>query len=217
MPSKTARKPAKRAQHTADLDRRLVKALSHPLRMQLLSLLVVKVASPVELATQLGEPIGNVSYHIRMLADLELIELVSTTPRRGAIEHHYRAVERPFLTDEQWARIPQGTRKGVSASVIEHIVSDLRAAIVDDTLDARADRHLSRLPLVLDEEGWKDLMSVLSDTLDRAFEIQAASASRLVDSDEEGFAAQVAMAGFEPSPRPARAPKVRRGAKSRRT
>jgi DNA-binding transcriptional ArsR family regulator len=199
MPAKTERKPGKRGQHAADLDRRLVKALSHPLRMQLLSLLDGNVASPVELATRLGEPIGNVSYHIRMLADLNLIELVSTTPRRGAIEHHYRAIERPFLSDAQWARIPQGTRKGVSASVIEHIVGDLRAAVVEDTLDARADRHLSRLPLVVDEQGWKDLMSLLSDTLDRAFEIQAESAARLVDGGEEGFPAEVAMAGFEPA------------------
>jgi DNA-binding transcriptional ArsR family regulator len=210
MPAKTERKPGKRGQQAADLDRRLVKALSHPLRMQLLSLLDGKVASPVELSTRLGEPIGNVSYHIRILADLKLIELVSTTPRRGAIEHHYRAVERPFLTDAQWARIPQGTRKGVSASVIEHVVADLRAAIVDDTLDARPDRHLSRLPLIVDEQGWSELMSALSDTLDRAFEIQAESAARLVDSDEEGFAAEVAMAGFEPAPRDTK-PKRRAG------
>jgi DNA-binding transcriptional ArsR family regulator len=213
MPAKTERKTAKRgkrSQRAADLDRRLVKALSHPLRMQLLSLLDGNVASPVELATRLGEPIGNVSYHIRMLAELELIELVSTTPRRGAIEHHYRAVERPFLTDEQWARIPQGTRKGVSASVIEHIVSDLRAALVDDALDARADRHLSRLPLVVDEQGWSDLMTTLAETLDRAFEIQAESAARLVESDEEGFAAEVAIAGFEPAKRGAREAKSTR-------
>jgi DNA-binding transcriptional ArsR family regulator len=197
MPAKTAREPARRGRHAADLDRRLIKALSHPLRMQLLSLLDGKVASPVELATRLGEPIGNVSYHVRMLADLELIELVSTTPRRGAIEHHYRAIERPFLSEAQWARIPRGTRKGVSASVIEHIVGDLRAAVVADTLDVRADRHLSRLPLVVDEEGWRDLMSLLSDTLHRAFEIQAESAARLVESRAEGFSAEVALAGFE--------------------
>jgi len=36
-----------------------------------------------------------VSYHVRTLAQLELIKLVKKTPRRGAIEHHYEAVERP--------------------------------------------------------------------------------------------------------------------------
>jgi hypothetical protein len=36
-----------------------------------------------------------VSYHVRILARLGLIELVRTTPRRGAVEHHYRSLPRP--------------------------------------------------------------------------------------------------------------------------
>jgi predicted transcriptional regulator len=52
-------------------------------------------ASPKELAGQLGEKLGNVSYHVRILARLGLIELVRETPRRGAVEHHYRATPRP--------------------------------------------------------------------------------------------------------------------------
>jgi DNA-binding transcriptional ArsR family regulator len=68
-----------------------VKALAHPVRVRALAILVEREASPSELADELGEPLGNVSYHVRLLHDLGLIELVSTTPRRGAIEHHYRA------------------------------------------------------------------------------------------------------------------------------
>lgn len=52
-------------------------------------------ASPKEIAGHLGEKLGNVSYHVRILARLGLIELVRETPRRGAVEHHYRAVPRP--------------------------------------------------------------------------------------------------------------------------
>ena len=68
-----------------------VKALAHPLRVRALAILTEREASPSELAEELGEPLGNVSYHVRLLHELELIELVKTTPRRGAIEHHYRA------------------------------------------------------------------------------------------------------------------------------
>ncbi|MEA2125613.1 MAG: hypothetical protein QOI80_2395 [Solirubrobacteraceae bacterium] len=52
-------------------------------------------ASPKELASQLDEKLGNVSYHVRILARLGLIELVRETPRRGAVEHHYRSTPRP--------------------------------------------------------------------------------------------------------------------------
>lgn len=68
-----------------------VKALAHPLRVRALAILTEREASPSELAEELNEPLGNVSYHVRLLHDLGLIELVGTTPRRGAIEHHYRA------------------------------------------------------------------------------------------------------------------------------
>jgi DNA-binding transcriptional ArsR family regulator len=74
-------------------DPRVVKALSHPLRVRILSILGARVASPTQLAEETGEPLGNVSYHVRTLAGLGLIELVSTVPRRGVLEHRYRAVE----------------------------------------------------------------------------------------------------------------------------
>lgn len=68
------------------------KAMAHPLRAALLQeLLVGGVASPNELAKRLGHPLTNVSYHVRMLHDLGCIELVETEPRRGALEHYYRA------------------------------------------------------------------------------------------------------------------------------
>src|SRR4051812_14868171 len=78
--------------HAEDIaDPRVIKALSHPLRVQILGLLDGEVRSPKELADELNEPLGNVSYHVRTLADLGLIELVKKVPRRGAIEHYYKA------------------------------------------------------------------------------------------------------------------------------
>jgi DNA-binding transcriptional ArsR family regulator len=73
-------------------DPKLAKALAHPLRAQILERLERHTASPSELADELAAPLGNVSYHVRILADAGLIELVRTTRRRGATEHHYRAV-----------------------------------------------------------------------------------------------------------------------------
>ena len=68
----------------------LMKALSHPLRRKILGR-ASQPFSPKQLARELGEPIGNVSYHVRILAEAGLIELVKTEPRRGAVEHFYRA------------------------------------------------------------------------------------------------------------------------------
>ena len=87
----------------ADLsDQRVVKALAHPLRVQILGLLEHQTASPSELAAELRVPLGNVSYHVRQLQSFGLIRLVRTTPRRGSIEHHYELVARPDITDAAW-------------------------------------------------------------------------------------------------------------------
>lgn len=83
----------------AGFDERFAKALSHLLRQRILRHLdEVGVASPNELSQALGEPLGNVSYHVRILRELDCVELVKTQQRRGAIEHYYRAIDCPWLT-----------------------------------------------------------------------------------------------------------------------
>lgn len=75
-------------------EQRLRKALAHPLRAQILEILRQGEASPTELSQSLSAPLGVTAYHVRRLADLELIALTRQTKKRGSIEHHYAAVPR---------------------------------------------------------------------------------------------------------------------------
>jgi DNA-binding transcriptional ArsR family regulator len=68
------------------------KAVAHPLRAKVLDALAGEPRSPNELAVEFGEPLGNVSYHVKVLHELGLVELVDTAQRRGAVEHYYRAL-----------------------------------------------------------------------------------------------------------------------------
>jgi len=195
---------------------KVFKALSHPLRMKLLSILSEREASPTELATELGEPLGNVAYHVKTLAELDCIELVRTTPRRGAVEHHYRATIRAFLTESQWERLPETSRRSISASRLSEIWSDAAAAIKSDTFDSRTDRHLSWTNLVLDEQGWEDLSAILAETLDRALELQAEVAGRLGnDGIENTLSAKLVMMHYEAAP-PGQKQAPGRGSKRKR-
>lgn len=171
---------------------RVIKALAHPLRMELLAALNKRVASPKELAEELGERLPNVSYHVRVLLDAECIELVRTEPRRGALEHFYRAQMRPIFADEEWAKLPRSTRRSVSDVVLSQIWADTAEATRAGTFDARDDRHLSRSKLVLDEQGWTELNELLADTLHRAHDIQSESVTRL----HAGVAGDAAAAGI---------------------
>src|SRR4051794_17081966 len=139
------------------VDPRLAKALSHPMRTRILAILNERVASPNEIAETIDERLPNVSYHVRALLELECIELVSTAQRRGAIEHYYRALKRPFFSDRDWKRLPRSARQTISDKTLQAIWADVSEAIRADTFDRSPERHLSHNAVSLDDRGWSDL------------------------------------------------------------
>jgi DNA-binding transcriptional ArsR family regulator len=179
------------------VDPRLAKALSHPMRTHILAILNEQVASPNEIAQMIGERLPNVSYHVRALNDLGCIELVRTAQRRGAIEHYYRALQRPFFSDRDWKRLPRSARQAVSDLTLQLTWEDLSEAIKAGTFENRADRHLSRAPLVLDEQGWGEVTELLAKTLSEAEDIAAKSAKRAVKSDAPKIPTRLVMMHFE--------------------
>ena len=180
-------------QTASAVDSRLAKALAHPLRVQLLAALNEGVASPNELAKRLDEPLTNVSYHVRMLHDLGTIELVETEPRRGALEHYYRAVVRPFFGDRDWKKLPKNARGSISDAVLQLVWDDAAEAIKSGLFDERDDRHLTRSVLAVDEQGWEELHDLLMETLDNAMQIQADSASRASKDGGDTFSVNLVM------------------------
>jgi DNA-binding transcriptional ArsR family regulator len=180
------------------VDQRLVRAIGHPLRLRLLTIFNERVASPSDLAAELGEPIGNVSYHTRILARLGCVELVKTKQVRGAVEHYYRAVVRPVFSDEDWAELPLSIRKSLAGAVLTEIADDMSASAAEGGFD-RDEVHLSRTTVTLDRQGWQELNEALQELTEQALEIQAQSAARLHSdgaSDSEG--AVLALLLFEP-------------------
>jgi DNA-binding transcriptional ArsR family regulator len=72
-------------------------ALAHPIRLEVLTMTESVPISASEAAVALGEPLGTVAYHFRVLHTAGLIELVSTERRRGSVESFYQA------TSSGWA------------------------------------------------------------------------------------------------------------------
>jgi len=179
------------------ITQQLAKALAHPLRVRILSSLQKGISSPNQLAQELGEPLGNVSYHVKTLLEYDCVELVKTEPRRGAVEHFYRATERAFFSDADWKKIPASARKGINGVVLEGIGQDVTAAMIAGTIDARTDSHVSRTSLLLDQKGWDEVTSLLADTLNRAIEIQEEAASRLADETSDSIPTALEILHFE--------------------
>jgi DNA-binding transcriptional ArsR family regulator len=176
-------------------DPRVIKALTHPLRIQILRSLEERTASPSELADEIGAPLGNVSYHVRQLHGLGLIKLVKKTPRRGAIEHHYKALAQAPISDEAWAGAPGLVRDSVVGSSLGQLGKDVNAAASGGGFK-RPEAQLVREELVLDEKGFADVAKELTRTRERIEKLRADSAKRLEKSGG-GTSASVALMLFE--------------------
>jgi hypothetical protein len=122
---------------------------------------------------------------------------VDTAQRRGAIEHYYKAVVRPFFSDRDWKRLPRPGRQAISDVALRVIWEDVSAALKAGTFDQRADRHLSHNDVELDEKGWQDASKVLAKALDDVEKIASASAARLKKSGSETIPATVVAMQFE--------------------
>jgi DNA-binding transcriptional ArsR family regulator len=160
------------------LDERLAKALSHPLRQRILQRLNEGgVRSPNELSRELGDPLGNVSYHVRILRELDCVELVRTEQRRGALEHYYRATAEPWLDDEQWARLPAAFRRKTLGRTLSEILEGASAASRETGFD-HPEVKVDRLELELDDTAWSEVVKLLNATHEAALRIQSESARR---------------------------------------
>lgn len=161
----------------ADIDPRLLKAIGHPLRQRILSALNQRVASPSDLARDLDERLGNVSYHVKILVQCGAIELVRTEPVRGAVEHFYRATRRAELDSEGWAKVPLSIRREIYDDAVRDICDRIADATAGGGLDdARA--RVSSVPLELDEEGYRETAELLDRTLEQLRGIQARAVAR---------------------------------------
>jgi DNA-binding transcriptional ArsR family regulator len=159
------------------LDTKTAKALAHPLRQRILLELERGVASPNEVSRTLDEPLNLVAYHMRILREAKCVELVSRRQVRGAIEHFYRPTSRSLLDDVTFGKLPLALRRRLVGQTLEEIWDDARSAAEGDGFDD-GEVHVSRTLLELDDAGYEAMVALLSETLEKALEIHAASAGR---------------------------------------
>ena len=170
----------------------LAKALAHPTRRRILQIVSDRVASPREIAVELDQPLGRVSHHVRWLVARDYLELVDTQPRRGAVEHFYRASVRPVVTDEEWSRLSSRQRRELADALLREIWSDVLDAGEADAWLAE-DVHASRTLLRLDDEARRELGQALQEVVELAVRLDRESAER----SGEGRRSELAVLHFD--------------------
>jgi predicted transcriptional regulator len=179
------------------LDNQLALIISSEITIKVLVALVERAASPKQIADGLRLKVPTVSHHVKKLERMGLIELVEEREVRGAIKHIYRAVIRPIISDEEWGKLSLKERQRFSIWITQMILVDAARSFGAGLFDARTNNHLSRTPLVVDEEGVDEVCSIQTRALNEIIEAAAKSAERMVASGEPGIDFLAAMMSFE--------------------
>jgi hypothetical protein len=197
-------KPGKSMQEVSEsdelktfFDRRLIKAIGHPVREHLLAVFNERIASAREIGDELGADVSSFYHHIEELERLECIERVETKRRRGANEHFFRAKSTLFFDETRWHALPPSIKADVAVSSLQYLFDDVVNALEEGALDARDERHVSWMPTEFDPQGWEEARGLLDQTLERLDVLQQAAARRLAKSKERGIPATIAMLAFE--------------------
>lgn len=110
-----------------------LKATFHPLRGQLLELLLERSATVAELAEAVDRPKSSVAYHVNVLLDAGLLKVVRTRRIRAIDERFYGRTARIFyvgqIQPEQLSAIPNILLDAAAESVPAHDADDLRAIV----------------------------------------------------------------------------------------
>jgi DNA-binding transcriptional ArsR family regulator len=180
------------------IDQRMVRSLAHPLRVRILDILSDRIASPNLLSEELDVGLSHVSYHTRALDKYGALELVRTEPRRGATEHFYKATPQAFVGHSAWREVPDSLLGGVSAATLRTFLDKAIAALEAGTLDGRKDTVFRWMPLLLDEDGWKEVAAILEEATNLILAAHLRSQDRLnEDGKSDAVSTVIGMACFE--------------------
>jgi hypothetical protein len=190
--------------------------VGHRIRIEVLGLLNEGTRSPSELAKLIRQPLTTISHHVKELASSGRIELAETKKVRNADQHFYRAVELPFVSDEEAALLPFGVRQEYAAVILQAMMAEGLAALWAGKLSTDP-VWMSWRWFNLDAKGRDDVQAAQAELWDRIVNIEAESTNRIAESGEEARSTIVAALSFERfRPVGATAPKMHRLAPGKR-
>jgi DNA-binding transcriptional ArsR family regulator len=180
-PATSGRRPANRRRKRSSkelLNYRHMRALSNKERVEILAILCERIASPKQISLELDAGLSQVSYHVTVLRECGLILPENKVPRRGAVEHFYRAVTPTLIPPDTWGRLPAAVRKSISMSILQCFFEDAWTSIEAGVFD-EVPGELSWTPLILDSLGLEEFGQLARDFSESALNLQAKVSKRL--------------------------------------
>jgi hypothetical protein len=194
--------------------------LAHPLRLRIVEVCTEWDAlSPTEIRDRRlcddvptlegktsKQKLSTIAYHCRILAEAEVLTEHTVPGARGFPKHIYSANREAIFSDDEWSILGKADREALSLVMWQRFFAAVQIAMKEGTFDSRLDRMLAWGPLVLDEQGWKELAAHMAQAF-LAVEngIKERAERRLTQPGSTAMRAMYGFFAFEaPMPRLAR-------------
>jgi hypothetical protein len=183
----------------------VAEAVRHPIRVRILEVLNEQDMSPTEFVKQgyadfhFGRrpDVSHVAYHFRELADFGCLEGVDWQRSGGSVATIYRGVARAEFIGDEWSRLSPDEQRAMSRAVAQGLIARIDGALTAQTFNSRDDRHLWWLVMELDERGWAEAGTVLTDAFASLGRIRRDAEARLGASADPGLTATAGILFFE--------------------
>ncbi len=179
--------------------------LGHYIRVHALIILNEGTYTAAQIAEIMGEPLNNVSNHVRELLDAGSIEIAKTVQKGNLVQHYYRAVEISFYSKAEAEQLTYEERQVTAGLLVQQASAEAMAALYAGKLaDPRAvvswDWHN------VDQQGREDLEDEEKRFLERVQEIEVEATNRRAKSGEDAQSILITLLGYERGRKPRKFP-----------
>jgi DNA-binding transcriptional ArsR family regulator len=179
-----------------DIDARAAGALTHPLRMAILWALEDGPASPSELARRIEAPLEAVSYHVRKLHEVGIIQADEPEVLEGNVRHPYRLTAHARIDQQTWAALSPATRDALAHAALSKLMRMAMTSVAGGGF-RRPDAVGLRIPLRVDNQGMREAHAALVRAEAELGAIGERAAERLGSLELAGIDATAALLLFE--------------------
>jgi hypothetical protein len=116
---------------------------------------------------------------------------------RGALEHFYRAIERPLIDTDEFEELDQFTAEDLVLDAMERTFADFVVSRKAKMVGYDKNFHISRNPLILDEKGYAEGMAAFDRCRLEMSEIERKSTERRAESGAPGIATSADLQFFK--------------------
>ena len=160
------------------------KILVHPTSVHALAVLSERSATAGELAAEIDRSAGHVRGQLAKLEEIGVVELVDGEKSNGESRgRRYRSSKSVWFDREVWEELDLADRPGVTVAVVRLIEKDIAEAMLAGTFDG-SENHISRTPMVLDAQGYEELITFLGSSLEAILEIRKRAEVRIEDGED---------------------------------